>query len=148
MSRKEMNQIRCIAALTAGFAKKFNLGQRQAYNIFYNPLTYNHIQDQSTGLYYQSPRLFIRLPATGVNNRWLSKVSIFFLYLQQKAKAQADKLYPVLIIKILNYETTKDTYPCFFRYQPYVLHYEQIRCFKDSRHQKIRVCNHNGRYGL
>ena len=32
MSRKEMNQIRCIAALTAGFAKKFNLGQRQAYN--------------------------------------------------------------------------------------------------------------------
>lgn len=52
MSRKEMNQIRCIAALTAGFAKKFDLGQRQAYYIFYNPLTYNHIQDQSTGLYY------------------------------------------------------------------------------------------------
>ena len=69
MSRKEMNQIRCIAALTAGFAKKFNLGQRQAYNIFYNSLIYNHIRDQSTGLYYQSPRLFIRLPATGVNNR-------------------------------------------------------------------------------
>lgn len=69
MSRKEINQIRCIAALTAGFTKKFNLGQRQAYNIFYNPLTYNHIQGLSTGLYYQSPRLFIRLPATGVNNR-------------------------------------------------------------------------------
>ena len=69
MSRKEMNQIRCIAALTAGFAKKFDLGQRQAYYIFYNPLTYNHIQDQSTGLYYHPPRLFIRLPATGVNNR-------------------------------------------------------------------------------
>lgn len=69
MSRKEMNQIRCIAALTAGFAKKFDLGQRQAYNIFYNPVTYSRIQDQSTGLYYQSPRLFIRLPATGVNNR-------------------------------------------------------------------------------
>lgn len=32
MSRKEMNQIRCIAALTARFAKKFDLGQRQAYN--------------------------------------------------------------------------------------------------------------------
>ena len=30
MSRKEMNQIRCIAALTAGFAKKFDLGQQQA----------------------------------------------------------------------------------------------------------------------
>lgn len=69
MSRKEMNQIRCIAALTAGFAKKFDLGQRQAYNIFYNPVTYSRIQDQSTGLYYQSLRLFIRLPATGVNNR-------------------------------------------------------------------------------
>ena len=69
MSRKEINQIRCIAALTAGFAKKFDLGQRKVYYIFYNPLTYNHIQDQSTGLYYQSPRLFIRLPATGVNNR-------------------------------------------------------------------------------
>lgn len=69
MSRKEMNQIRCIAALTARFAKKFDLGQRQAYNIFYNPLTYNHIQDQSTGLYYPNPRLFICLPATGVNNR-------------------------------------------------------------------------------
>ena len=55
MSRKEMNQIRCIAALTAGFAKKFDLGQRQAYNIFYNPVTYSRIQDQSTGLYYQSP---------------------------------------------------------------------------------------------
>ena len=27
-----MNQIRCIAALTARFAKKFDLGQRQAYN--------------------------------------------------------------------------------------------------------------------
>jgi len=68
MSRKEMNQIRCIAALTAGVAKKFDLGQRQAYYIFYNPFTYSHIQDQSTGLYYP-PRLFIRLPATGVNNR-------------------------------------------------------------------------------
>ena len=55
MSRKEMNQIRCIAALTAGFAKKFNLGQRQAYNIFYNPVTYSRIQDQSTGLYYHPP---------------------------------------------------------------------------------------------
>ena len=44
MSRKEMNQIRCIAALTAGFAKKFDLGQRQAYNIFYNPVTYSRIQ--------------------------------------------------------------------------------------------------------
>lgn len=52
MSRKEMNQIRCIAALTAGFAKKFDLGQRQAYYIFYNPVTYSRIQDQSTGLYY------------------------------------------------------------------------------------------------
>ena len=51
MSRKEMNQIRCIAALTAGFAKKFDLGQRQAYNIFYNPVTYSRIQDLSTGLY-------------------------------------------------------------------------------------------------
>ena len=69
MSRKEMNQIRCIAASTAGFAKKFDLGQRKAYNIFYNPVTYSRIQDQSTGLYYQNPRLFIRLPATGVNNR-------------------------------------------------------------------------------
>lgn len=69
MSRKDMNQIRFIATLTAGFAKKFDLGQRKAYYMFYNPLTYNHVQDQSTGLYYQSPRLFIRLPATGVNNR-------------------------------------------------------------------------------
>ena len=55
MSRKEMNQIRCIAALTARFAKKFDLGQRKVYYIFYNPVTYSRIQDQSTGLYYQSP---------------------------------------------------------------------------------------------
>ena len=69
MSRKEMNQIRCIAASTAGFAKKFDLGQRKEYNILYNPVTYSRIQDQSTGLYYPNPRLFICLPATGVNNR-------------------------------------------------------------------------------
>ena len=55
MSRKEMNQIRCIAALTAGFAKKFDLGQRKVYYIFYNPVTYSRIQDQSTGLYYHPP---------------------------------------------------------------------------------------------
>ncbi|MFC2512824.1 MAG: hypothetical protein ACFNWT_07350 [Prevotella denticola] len=66
MSRKEMNQIRCIAALTAEFAKKFDLGQRQAYYIFYNPVTYSRIQDQSAGLYYQSPRLFIRFSTTGI----------------------------------------------------------------------------------
>ena len=32
MSREETNQIRYIVALIAEFAKKFNLGQRQAYN--------------------------------------------------------------------------------------------------------------------
>ena len=32
MSREETNQIRYIIALIAEFAKKFNLGQRQAYN--------------------------------------------------------------------------------------------------------------------
>ena len=32
MSREETNQIRYIVALIAEFAKKFNLGQRQAFN--------------------------------------------------------------------------------------------------------------------
>ena len=32
MSREETNQIRHIVALIAEFAKKFNLGQQQAYN--------------------------------------------------------------------------------------------------------------------
>ena len=32
MSREETNQIRYVIALIAEFAKKFNLGQRQAYN--------------------------------------------------------------------------------------------------------------------
>lgn len=32
MSREETNQIRYIIALIAEFAKKFNLGQRQAFN--------------------------------------------------------------------------------------------------------------------
>ena len=32
MSREETNQICYIVALIAEFAKKFNLGQRQAYN--------------------------------------------------------------------------------------------------------------------
>lgn len=32
MSREELNEIRYTIALIAEFAKKFNLGQRQAYN--------------------------------------------------------------------------------------------------------------------
>lgn len=87
MSRKEMNQIRCIAALTAGVAKKFDLGQRQAYYIFYNPFTYSHIQDQSTGLYYPPPTIHTLTCNRSQQPMTIEGKSIFFIFATESKSA-------------------------------------------------------------
>ena len=89
MSRKEMNQIRCIAALTAGFAKKFDLGQRQPYTRPVNRIV------------LPKPPTIHTLTCNRSQQPMTIEGKYIFLYLQQKAKAQADRLYPVLIIKNL-----------------------------------------------